>query len=262
MDLGKTHHSLWSPTSNILFTCEHATDRVPSELGTLGLTQEDLQNCKDLYDPGALPLMQKLASSFNASYVYADLSRLVIDANRYFDAPGKNTNSYHSRLVKKELLTTRDGQEIKISIPHNQHVSEIEERALYEAICVPYQEEMIRLVSELKTIHPHVIVVSVHSFFPSYAGQIRTVDIDVMGYIRPESAEAVATAIRSAHPQYRTAIDEPWSIASADGGALHVLQGMSDMTVFAFDIKNDNLDTDSKIAAVAAALSSGIAALR
>jgi len=259
--MGKTHFSTLSENSNILFTCEHATSRIPEELGTLGLSREDLDNCKDLYDPGALELAQALAKEFDASLLWSDLSRLVIDMNRYFDAPGKNKNSFHASLLKKELLTMRAGKEILLSIPHNQTLSEKEERELYDTVCVPYQEEMLRIVQKLKEVHEHVYIVSVHSFFPEYNGSVRTVDIDVMGYVHPEVAPKVCEAITAGAPNYTTEIDKPWSVMDVDGGAMHVLEKEPGVTVLAFDIKNDNLGNDTDVKKMSDALKAGIRAI-
>ncbi len=261
MHFGTTHFSDLVSESNILFTCEHATGRIPAQLGTLGITPDDLKNCKDLYDPGALSLMRTLATHFNASHLYADLSRLVIDVNRHFDAPSKSANGFHASLVKTEILTERDGIEVKVPIPHNQHIPETEERALYDNICVPYQNELIRMVNELKQQHDHVFIISIHSFFPSYAGQVRTVDIDVMGYIPPDVAPLAAGAIRTSHPTYNTAIDQPWSAQSVDGGVFFILKNTPDITTLFFDIKNDNLTNDADIAQCAKAITSGIRAI-
>lgn len=262
MELGKTHVSQLSLNTNILFTCEHATDRIPAELGTLGLEPQDLRNCKDLYDPGALSLMKALAARFNASYLYSDLSRLVIDINRHFDAPSKRNNGYHTSLIKTEILTVRNGQEVQIPIPHNQHISEEEERALYDSVCIPYQNELLRLVNALKQHHKHVVMVSVHSFSPHYAGQTRTVDIDVMGYIPPEAAVVMRDAIISSHPNYNTAIDDPWNAAVVDGGVMFVLNDVTDITALALDIKNDNLADNQRVADMADAISAGIETLQ
>lgn len=257
MTLGKTHFSTLEKNSNILFTCEHATGRIPAYLNNLGLSETELANCKDQYDPGALDLAKELAAKFRASLVWTDLSRLVIDANRHFDAPGKNRNSFHSCLLKKELLVERDGKDVLIPIPHNQTLGEKEERELYETVCIPYQREMLRMVEELKQNHEHVYVISVHSFFPMYNGNIRTVDIDVMGYIHPEVATTLRDEIRK-RSSYNTEIDTPWGVRDVDGGALHVLQNEKDITVFAFDVKNDNLQSAADISKMADALSVGI----
>jgi predicted N-formylglutamate amidohydrolase len=261
MDLGKTHFSALDTSSNILFTCEHATGRIPEHLNNLGLTETDLANCKDQYDPGALDLAKELAARFKASLVWTDLSRLVIDANRHFDAPGKDRNSFHSCLLKKELLVERDGKDVLIAIPHNQTLGEKEERELYETVCVPYQNEMLQMVEDLKRNHEHVYVISVHSFFPMYNGNIRTVDIDVMGYIHPEVTTPLRDEIRKNAP-YNTEIDTPWSLRDVDGGAFHALRDEEDTTVFAFDVKNDNLQSAADISKMAAALEVGITSVR
>lgn len=234
---------------------------MPAYVNNLGLTEIDLAACKDQYDPGALDLAKELSAKFRASLLWSDLSRLVIDVNRHFDAPGKNLNSFHSSLLKKELLVERDGKDVLIPIPYNQTLGEKEERELYDTVCVPYQKEMLRIVDELRKHHDHVYVISVHSFFPMYNGNVRTVDIDVMGYIHPEVAPVIRDQIQKNVATYNTQIDTPWSVRDVDGGALHVLQEEKDVTVFAFDVKNDNLKSGASILKVATALEAGISAI-
>jgi hypothetical protein len=64
--------------------------------------------------------------------------------------------------------------------------------------------------------------------------------------------------VREHSPNFVTEVDKPWSVADVDGGVLHILKDEPDLTVFAFDIKNDNLADAAGVAKVAAAISAGI----
>ncbi len=61
--------------------CEHASNRLPRSLGTLGLKPSDLQR-HIAWDPGAAALADGLAKSVDGDLVLQRYSRLAIDCNR------------------------------------------------------------------------------------------------------------------------------------------------------------------------------------
>jgi len=75
-----------APASRWIFVCDHASNRVPRRLGTLGMAVSDLGR-HIAYDIGAEELTRYLAAHFRANAIYARFSRLVIDVNRLLDDP-------------------------------------------------------------------------------------------------------------------------------------------------------------------------------
>lgn len=69
-----------------LVLCDHATHRIPAELGDLGLPPTEL-NRHIAYDLGALPLAQAIAARLSAPLFWHGWSRLVVDPNRYPSCP-------------------------------------------------------------------------------------------------------------------------------------------------------------------------------
>lgn len=65
-----------------LVLCDHATNRIPAELGDLGLPPAELER-HIAYDIGALPLAQAIAARLSAPMFWHAWSRLVVDPNRY-----------------------------------------------------------------------------------------------------------------------------------------------------------------------------------
>ena len=61
--------------------CEHASNRLPRSLGTLGLSRADLDR-HIAWDPGAAKVARRLADRLDAALVLQRYSRLVIDCNR------------------------------------------------------------------------------------------------------------------------------------------------------------------------------------
>src|ERR1044071_3288283 len=78
-------HNGSSPPA-LLFFCDHASNAVPKELGTLGLPETDFVR-HIVYDIGAAALTRALSDRFRAPAVIGRWSRLVVDLNRGPDDP-------------------------------------------------------------------------------------------------------------------------------------------------------------------------------
>ena len=65
----------------VVFLCDHASNRVPRALDSLGLPPAELER-HIAWDIGAAAITRRLAAHFDAPAVLAGYSRLVIDCNR------------------------------------------------------------------------------------------------------------------------------------------------------------------------------------
>lgn len=74
------------PECGLLIVCDHASNALPAEYGTLGLPQQQLERHIG-YDIGAANVTRALAAQINAPAVLSGFSRLLIDANRGDDDP-------------------------------------------------------------------------------------------------------------------------------------------------------------------------------
>ena len=72
--------------AGILVICDHASNALPPEYGSLGLEREALQR-HIAYDLGARSLVRALAARLDAPAVLSTFSRLLIDPNRGADDP-------------------------------------------------------------------------------------------------------------------------------------------------------------------------------
>ncbi|HOV05344.1 MAG TPA: N-formylglutamate amidohydrolase, partial [Kaistiaceae bacterium] len=61
-----------------LVLCDHASNFVPAEFGTLGLDRAAL-DAHIAWDPGALGVARGLAARLDAPLVYGRVTRLVVD---------------------------------------------------------------------------------------------------------------------------------------------------------------------------------------
>ena len=74
------------PASGIVLLCDHASNAIPPDYGTLGLPPGELQR-HIAYDIGAAAMTRSLAAALGAPAVLSTFSRLLIDPNRGEDDP-------------------------------------------------------------------------------------------------------------------------------------------------------------------------------
>ncbi len=233
----KSYKSIFRSKSNLVFTCEHASGRIPKQFGKLGLSAKQLKDAKDLYDPGCLKVAQNLAKHFNASLVYSTVSRLVVDSNRRLDMTGTADNKHHAPAVKHHLVVGNDNHDELINIPDNLNLGYKNEKQRFNEIVLPYQQEGFNIVEKLLEYHERVIVMSIHSFFPLYHGHHRKTEIDVM-YDKSHSLGKVLFNFLKNNSSYEIGNNEPWSLKDADGGIFNKLQSQKQVSLLALDINN------------------------
>ncbi|MGB6119732.1 MAG: N-formylglutamate amidohydrolase [Mesorhizobium sp.] len=154
--------SNWSARGDFVIVCEHASNWLPSALGTLGLARGELHR-HIAWDPGALPVSRKLAALLDAPLVVSQVSRLAIDCNRPLDAPD---------LVPAVSETT--------VIPGNEGLSE---KARDERIALshrPFHDVLSALIDERLENGRRTAIVTIHSFTPVYKGVARPWHVGVI----------------------------------------------------------------------------------
>jgi predicted N-formylglutamate amidohydrolase len=140
---------------SIILICDHASNAVPEEYGTLGLARGEFAR-HIAYDIGAADVTRALSAALNAPAVLSRFSRLVIDANRGADDP---------TLVMK----LSDGS----IIPGNAKADAEEVARRIARFHQPYHDAIAALIDEAiaKGLSPALI--SVHSFTPAWKGRKR-----------------------------------------------------------------------------------------
>ena len=149
-------------SSPFVFTCDHASNYLPAEFGTLGLPADDLAR-HIAWDPGALPVAKAIAEALDATLVESCISRLVIDCNRPLDA---------SNLIAPVSETT--------AIPGNTGLSPVQRQARIDLAWQPFHGAVERVVEERLAAGRETWLVSVHTFTPVYAGKERPWHIGII----------------------------------------------------------------------------------
>lgn len=145
-----------------LFTCDHASNFLPSEYGTLGLPSSELSR-HIAWDPGALAVARHLARALDSALVETRISRLVLDCNRPLDAPD---------LISSVSETT--------FIPGNDGLSDAERDARIARCWRPFHETVDAIVENRVAAGRETWLVSVHSFTPVYKGADRPWQIGII----------------------------------------------------------------------------------
>lgn len=180
----------------LLLVCDHAASALPGGYGTLGLPPTAFQT-HIAYDIGAAAVTRALAGAWGAAAVLGRWSRLLIDLNRGPDDP---------TLVMK----LSDGS----IIPGNRDADAAEVARRLAAYHAPYHTA---ITAELDRIGGDAVVISLHSFTPSWKGVPRKWEVGVL-YDR-DMRLAAPLMRRLAGAGFAVGDNEPYS-GALDGDTL------------------------------------------
>jgi predicted N-formylglutamate amidohydrolase len=147
---------------NLIFVCDHASNALPPEYGSLGLAQ-DLFSRHIAYDIGAADVTRAMATAFNAPAILGTASRLLIDLNRGADDP---------TLVMK----LSDGA----IIPGNAKADANEVHARIDRFYRPYHNAIEAEIARAKAAGIKPTLISIHSFTPEWKGKKRPWHVGVL----------------------------------------------------------------------------------
>lgn len=134
-----------------LVTCDHATNRVPPEVGggSLGIGAEDMAR-HIAYDVGAAGLARELGAALDSPVICSDFSRLVIDPNRGEEDPTLVMKLYDGTII-----------------PANRHVDAAEVERRLDTLYRPYHAAYAALAAR----RPDTVILAIHSFTPCLKGR-------------------------------------------------------------------------------------------
>jgi len=180
--------------SDFVLACDHASCDIPRALHSLGLSEAE-RSSHIAWDIGAAGVARSLADRLDATLVLQRYSRLVIDCNR---APGTPesiaTNSEWTRISRNEDL------------------SEAEAETRLREIFEPYHAALRGVLDARLRQRRQTILVSLHSFTPSYRGAARPWHIGVMYH---RDARLAAELLRLLRRDERLPVgdNQPYSVS-------------------------------------------------
>ncbi len=148
--------------SPFVLICEHASNRLPAVLGSLGLAPEDMTR-HIAWDIGADAVARLLSARLDAPLIMQRYSRLAYDCNRPPESPD-------AMPALSEIFT----------IPGNQSLTPAQRLARIEEIYRPFHAAVSRLLDRRAALGQDTMVVSIHSFTPVYKGKRRTLEVGVL----------------------------------------------------------------------------------
>lgn len=133
----------------IIICCEHASKRVPKSLENLGLSEEFMQT-HIAWDIGAGEVCKQVAHNLDATAIYCNYSRLVVDCNRNLeDATAFIEISDH------------------IIVPGNQSLSADDKQARNDALYAPYHKKLKFELDRHTIADKTPVLIAIHSFTPA-----------------------------------------------------------------------------------------------
>jgi predicted N-formylglutamate amidohydrolase len=205
--------------SPYVLVCEHASNRLPKSLGTLGLPESELQR-HIAWDIGAEQVARQLSRLTDAPLVLQRYSRLAYDCNRPPD----------SADAMPEVSETTH-------IPGNRNLSSDEKLRRTREIYRPFHATVADLLDRRAAEGTRSTVVSIHSFTPVYKGQPRAVELGILHDRDSDLADQLITSF----PTVDARLNEPYG---PEDGVLHTLnlhaapRGLSHAMI---EIRNDFL---------------------
>jgi predicted N-formylglutamate amidohydrolase len=164
-----------------LIVCDHASRAFPQALGRLGL--DELPTWQHVaWDIGAGELARGLAHALDAPAVLAGYSRLVVDCNRAPDAVDA-------------IRTESDGW----TVPGNRQLTEQARRVRLATFFDPYHECIAAMLAGFRSRGAVPLLIAVHSFSPTLAGQRRPWHAGVLWNHDPANASRLLAGLRAQH---------------------------------------------------------------
>ena len=210
--------------------CEHASSHIPPEFNQLGLSNF-AANSHVAWDPGALPVAQRMAEDLDAVLVYGTMSRLLYDCNR-----------------PPEALSAIPTRSEVFNIPGNARLTAAQREARVSGIYTPFSKALAdEIACHRETLK---LMVTIHSFTPVFNGVAREVEI---GVLHGEDVR-FAHAMMQSKPEdvhFRIRLNEPY--AAVDGVA-HTLDQhgqANNLPNVMIEIRNDLIASEADQRAIA-----------
>ncbi|OJF95637.1 N-formylglutamate amidohydrolase [Pararhizobium antarcticum] len=211
-------------SSPVVLVCEHASRRLPQDMGNLGLGPEALESHIS-WDPGALAVSLRMVEQLDATLFYQRFSRLVYDCNRPPEAEA-------AMPAVSEIY----------DIPGNAGLSAEQRLARTQAIYDPFRNGLADLIAARAAAGQPTVLVTMHSFTPVYHGKPRSVEVGILHDTDARLADAMLAAAAGA--AFDTRRNEPYGPID---GVTHTLieHGLKNGLLNAMiEIRNDLVSDD------------------
>jgi predicted N-formylglutamate amidohydrolase len=202
--------------------CDHASRYLPDRYGLLGLPADALAT-HIAWDPGGLALARHLSHRLDATLLWPDISRLVIDCNRPPDAPDL-------------IAAVSEGRQV----PGNQTVAEAERSYRLAAFHAPYHEAIEACLERRAAANLATTFVAVHSFTQVYLGESRPWEIGVVFDDDRRIADMMLAALGK-DPALTIGVNQPYSPADRGYYTVNRHARSRGLPAVMIEIRNDQI---------------------
>lgn len=205
-----------------VIVCDHASNRIPLQYGTLGLPVGDLTR-HIAWDPGALPVSRHMSEALDAPLIQSCISRLIIDCNRPLTAD----NLFWT--VSEDTL-----------VPANQNIDAAERQRRIALAYDPFHNAIDRVVGKRLAAGQSTMLVAIHSFTPTYYGVARPWHVGVIHDEDDRMALPIIAALRR-DPALTVGVNEPYSPADKVYFTLEKHARSRGLPCVMIEIRNDEI---------------------
>ncbi|WP_226562281.1 N-formylglutamate amidohydrolase [Salipiger thiooxidans] len=212
-----------------IFGCEHAGNKVPARLGTLGLSEMELTR-HIAWDIGARRLTELLSARTDSPGILQRYSRLVYDCNRTIDHPGA-------------FVTDADGSRVT----GNSALSDLQKTMREREIYRPFHQELTSLIECRRQRAERFAYIAVHSFNETVRGEQRPWHI---GFIYNQQSALSKRLIQwfQDNTNHIVGDNEPYSPVDAVDHTIRVQAEVRSVPYTMIEVRNDLLRNEDDIA--------------
>jgi len=212
------------PKLPVLIVCDHASNRVPDEFNSLGLTQ-DVLGQHIAWDIGAGQVACLLGAKLEVPVVLASTSRLVVDCNRKLDDP-------------TAFPEVSDG----LVVPGNQNLDVAAREYRANTWYWPYHHAIRDQLREMESLAAAPAVVAVHSFTPEMNDVQRLWHIGALWDKDSRIASPFMQALRK-DPEIYVGDNEPYSGRHPADFTLDHHAELEGLPHLGIEVRQDLIDT-------------------
>jgi predicted N-formylglutamate amidohydrolase len=213
--------------SPLLLVCDHAGNRIPRRLGTLGVSEADRQR-HIAWDVGAADLARRMAARLDATLVLQTYSRLVIDCNRDPGVP--------SAMPTRSEIT---------DIPGNRDLSASDRQARIDEVFQPYHDRIGTIMDTREAAGQTTVLVAVHSFTPYFEGWgARPWHVGVL-YNRDNRLPNTMLDLLRAEPGLTVGDNEPYAVSDKTDYTIPVHGEKRGVLHVEFEVRHDEIESEA-----------------
>ncbi len=211
--------------SPFLLVCDHAGNRIPRKLGTLGVSQADRRR-HIAWDVGAAEMAHRVSELLDAPLVLQSYSRLVIDCNR-------------DPKVESAMPLISETTEI----PGNRDLDPREVEARIAEIFRPYHDRITAVMDARATAGRSTVLVALHSFTPYSEGWgARPWHIGIL-YNRDDLLPRIMLELLRAEPGLTVGDNEPYKISDETDYTIPVHGERRGVVHVEIEVRHDEIET-------------------